>query len=40
MLDDPGGSQTFAAIGGVLAMRRAGERFDDAFEFRPEADEF
>ena len=40
MLDDPGGRRAFAAIGGVLAMGRPGERFDDGFELGPEADEF
>ena len=37
---DPGGRRAFAAVGGVLPMGRAGERFDDGFELRPEADDF
>ncbi len=39
-LDDPGGRGAFAAVGGVLPMGRPSERFDDGFEFRPEADDF
>ena len=40
MLDNPGRCGAFAAVGGVLAMGRTGERFDDSFELWPEADEF